>query len=314
MSEVLVSIIIPAYNAERYLREAIESVLGQSAQDIECIVVDDGSTDGTAEIAKGFGGAVTYLRQENAERSAARNNGLRHARGEFISFLDADDYLAPDKIVQQLQFLQDHPEFDAVYSKVNFFREGGDRIFSMPKRITPSGDILAPLLYGNFITMHSPLIRRSAIERSGGFDPRLSHNEDWEFLLRLSINGARFGFIDACHAFCRLHGENTSSDVIKMHQSKWRVVEGFVAAHADQLRARGIECPGILAYHEADYGKALILNGEVSQGRRLIAHACREPMPGRMVLRLFSFAAALLGSDILRSLEAATHGVRKWTK
>jgi glycosyltransferase involved in cell wall biosynthesis len=314
MSECLVSIIIPAYNAERYIRESIESVLRQSANGIECIVVDDGSKDKTPEIVKGFGSAVRYLRQDNAERSVARNNGLLHANGKYISFLDADDYISPEKIAEQVQFLENHLEYEVVYSKVRFFTEGDPRVFSSPKRITPSGDILAQLMYGNFITMHSPLIRKSAIDRAGGFDPRLSRNEDWEFLLRLSISGARFAFMDTFHAYCRLHAENTSSDVIRMHESKWRVAEMFVAAHFDQLCARMINCPRVLAHHEADYGKALILSGDVPEGRRLISRACREPIPGRIGLLLLSLAAGLFGSKVLRRLDAATHGMRKWKK
>lgn len=308
----LVSIIIPAYNARLYIRECIESVLRQTATGIECIVVDDGSKDDTAEIVKSFGSAVVYLYQDNAERSAARNNGLRLACGRYISFLDADDYLAPEKIADQLQFLQEHPECDLVYSKVRFFQDREARTFSAPKRITPAGDVLEQLLYGNFITMHSPLIRRSAIDRGGAFDVGLSHNEDWEFLLRLSISGAKFCFMDRFHAFCRLHGANTSRDTIRMYESKLQVAETFVARHAEKLSARNIACSKVLAYHRADYGKALILDGAVQEGRRLISAACREPIPGRNVLRLFSFAAGILGFKALRRLENATHGIRKW--
>jgi len=310
-----VSIIIPAYNAERYIQECIESVLNQSMKGIQCIVVDDGSKDKTSEIIRSFGSAVAYVHQENAERSVARNNGLRHANGKYIGFLDADDYLSPDKIIEQYKFLQDHPEFDVVYSKVKFFQECGIRTFSSPKRITPTGDILEPLLYGNFITMHSPLIRRSAIDRAGGFEPELSHNEDWEFLLRLSLSGARFSFIDSFHAFCRLHSENTSGDILRMYESKWRVAEMFVSAHAEQLRVRKIDCLKILAYHKADYGKALILNGgAVQEGISLISDACREPIRGRTQLRLFSLAASVLGPKPLNCLDTATHRIRKWKR
>lgn len=140
----------------------------------------------------------------------------------------------------------------------------------------------------------------------------LSHNEDWEFLLRLSISGARFCFMDRFHAFCRLHDANTSRDTIRMYESKLHVAETFVAAHAGMLHARKIDGSKILAYHQADYGKALILNGAVQEGRRLISAACGEPIPGRNLLRLFSLAAGVLGSKTLRRLESATHGVRKW--
>lgn len=313
MSDSKVSVIIPTYNGAKYICEAIDSVLSQSFPRVECIVIDDGSTDDTADKVEKYGSRIVYRYQDNAERSSARNNGLSCAQGDFVSFLDADDFLAADKIEDQLRFLQANPEFDVVYSKVHFFNEGDRSYFSL-KRKTPSGDLLEELLYGNFIPIHSPLIRRSAIERTGGFDPGLSHNEDWEFLLRLALSGSRFGFIDKFHAFCRLHPENTSGNVLKMFRSKWEVVRTFVTAHAEELAARNIDCERVLSYHKADYGKALILNGDAEEGRRLVAEACAHVIPNRLQLRLLSLASMLFGSSILRGVEAATHGIRKWNR
>jgi glycosyltransferase involved in cell wall biosynthesis len=165
-----VSVIIPVSNGEEYIAEAIDSVLAQTCPKVECIVIDDGSTDRTAEIVRGYGDRVSYIHQANAERSAARNNGLAHASGKYVSFLDADDLLLPDKLTEQVAFLEAHPEYDVVYSRVKYFRENRKRNYYTVRRVTPSGEIAPLLLYANFITINSPLFRRSAAERVAGFD------------------------------------------------------------------------------------------------------------------------------------------------
>ena len=290
-----VSVIIPAYNAEKYLAEAIESVLAQNYCDVECIVVDDGSTDRTAEIVNGFGQQILYVHQNNAERSVARNTGLTMATGEFISFLDADDILANDKLAEQVAFLFASGDYDLVYSRSQYFREyNGVRRYYSVKRATPVGDILPELVYGNFITIQSPLIRRKAIEQVGGFSPSLSRYEDWEFLLRLAISGARFGFMDRCHAFCRMHSQNTVRDRRRMFEAKLHVAEMFVGNNRLELFHRGIDVVAVLAFHQADYGRILIQDGYPDEGRKLIAAACQHAMPHKWKFRFYSFLAGIV--------------------
>lgn len=294
----LVSVIIPSYNSEKYVGKAIESVLTQSYENIECIVVDDGSTDNTASVAKSFEPRIKSIYQKNAERSAARNTGIGIATGKYISFLDSDDSIYPSKIADQVAFLERNADCDAVYSKVKLFRDETPESPFTLERITPSGDILDTLLYGNFITVHSPLIRKSAIEKIHGFNPALSHNEDWEFFLRLALSGVRFGFIDEYHALCRMHQSNTSRDEIRMHESKWQVVREFVSEHADDLCRKGIDVRQVLSYHEADFGKALIANGRSGDGRRHIFDACRLPFPHRGKYLMFALFSYFLGERI----------------
>ncbi|KAB0666165.1 glycosyltransferase [Oryzomonas japonica] len=293
-----VSVIIPAFNSEQFLAEAITSVLSQTYINIECIVVDDGSTDSTSLVAEGFRDRIKYVHQENAERSAARNAGIAIATGDYLSFLDADDSLAVDKIVDQVYFLETHPEYGAVYSKVRFFREEGERSFFNLDRPTPTGAVLEQLLYGNFITVHSPLIRKSAVDTVIGFNRRLSHNEDWEFFLRLALSGVRFGFIDKYHAFCRMHQSNTSRDEISMHETKWQVVQQFVSEHADELHRQGIDTQQVVSYHEADFGKSLIANGRPDEGRNHIFSASRRSFPQRGKYFLFALLSYVLGQKL----------------
>lgn len=121
MKESLISCIVPVYNGERYLREAIESILAQSYRPIEIIVADDGSTDGTAEIAASYGSRITCLRQSNQGYAAAKNLGLSKAQGDFIAFLDADDLWHPEKLARQMARLCERPDIDLCFTRYKNF-------------------------------------------------------------------------------------------------------------------------------------------------------------------------------------------------
>ncbi len=121
MTPRLISCVIPVFNGERYLGEALESVLAQSYQPLEVIVVDDGSTDGTAEVARRYGERVRYVWQPNAGETAARNLGLTAAQGEFIAFLDADDVWHSEKLERQIARFQERPEIDLCFTQIQHF-------------------------------------------------------------------------------------------------------------------------------------------------------------------------------------------------
>jgi glycosyltransferase involved in cell wall biosynthesis len=308
-----VTIIIPAFNAEKYIAESVESVLAQSHPVVECIVVDDGSTDRTAEIVESFGDRVRLVRQANAERSAARNAGLALASGEYVGFLDADDLLLPGKVAEQVAFLEAHPEYDVVYSLVKYFRDGTNDRYTV-RRPTPSGDILPQLIYTNFITMNSPLFRRGAVERVAGFDVTFSRYEDWDFLLRLALTGSRFGFVDSFHAACRMHGDNTVKDLVRMFEAKLTVARKIVGRFATELGQHGIDGRSVVAFHQADYGRKLILAGQVAEGRRHIEEACGCHFPHRQKFVIFSLAAGLCGHRFLALVQRYADGLMKYRK
>lgn len=181
MTTTLVSIVIPAYNDERFLAEAIESALGQKNAEAEVIVVDDGSTDGTAQVAESFGDAVTLRRKENGGPSSARNAGLDVVHGECVVFLDGDDVLFPDFVSRTLAVLDSHPEAAFVYGQMQYFgRETG--ISTWPPYSS------AELLRGNFITLTS-LIRANVCREVGFNEGLRSGWEDWDFFLSLAERG-----------------------------------------------------------------------------------------------------------------------------
>lgn len=182
----LVSVVIPAYNAERYLGEAIEGVLAQTYAPVETIVVDDGSSDDTAALARSYDG-VTVIAQENSGPSAARNRGFAASRGEFVAFHDSDDAMTPDKLAVQVGHLLDNPRAGCVLAEqallvepgaeLPFWVEGSKVETVMPPRPLELKD--EPLVHP--MTM---VLRRTAFEQVGGFDESMRAAEDFDWMLR----------------------------------------------------------------------------------------------------------------------------------
>jgi glycosyltransferase involved in cell wall biosynthesis len=194
MTAPSVSIIIPCFNTGHYLGEAIESALAQTMPDFEIIVVDDGSTDSTREVALGFDDPrLHYVYQENAGLCAARNAGTRASHGRLLAFLDADDTLMPDKLAVQMDFLARNPQYGLVAA--HFVRVGPDAtaMTSRPRPALPGGPIaLEDVLVACPIATHSMLVSRTWFDRAGGYSEELSGAGDWDFYCRLAIAGCKF--------------------------------------------------------------------------------------------------------------------------
>lgn len=193
----LVSVIMPAYNARLYIAEAMRSVLDQDYPNIELIVIDDGSTDGSAECAETFGAVVKVVRQANSGVAAARNRGLAEARGELIAFIDADDLWLPGKLSAQVEYLRQHPETAVVYGIFSRWCANPDGSFTPPAApvvndpqnplvARHSGWIYTELLFDNIIHVITAMIRREVVGKLGGFDESLPTGEDYDFWLRMS--------------------------------------------------------------------------------------------------------------------------------
>lgn len=222
-----VSVIIPAYAHVRYLRAAIESVLAQTFVDHEILVVDDGSPHGLAEHLAPLidAGRIRYLRQPNAGSSAARNLGLRHARGELIAFLDEDDLWPADKLAWQVGALRADPGAVLVHGDHAVIDTDGRPVETFQVECHPSGDAHGQLLLNSWIVSPGQtLIRRWALARIGGFDRSLRGAEDWDLYLRLSRMG-RFLHEPRTALYYRVHGQNASTRVLPMLASHLRVIQ-----------------------------------------------------------------------------------------
>ncbi|MDZ8080630.1 MAG: glycosyltransferase [Nostoc sp. DcaGUA01] len=183
-----ISVIIPAYNGERTILETIASVRQQTFSDFELIIINDGSTDGTLELVNTVEDPrIKIFSYKNAGLPVARNRGISHATGEFITFIDADDLWTPDKLELQLAALQQHPEAGVAYSWTYYMDDKGEA-FHSSNTLSFEGNVFANLLLGNFLESGSnPLIRRQAIDSTGEFDSTLKYCEDWEYWLRLAV-------------------------------------------------------------------------------------------------------------------------------
>jgi glycosyltransferase involved in cell wall biosynthesis len=183
-----VSIIIPTYNRAHILGNAIQSVLDQTFQDFEIIVVDDGSTDDTREEVSRFGEKVIYIFQENKERSAARNNGMKHARGQYITFLDSDDIYLPEKLQVQVELMDNNPGYGMSYAYSIWLDEHGKYLHTW--RDDLNGWIFPEMMRAkhNKITVPSVMIRREVLEKVGDFNESINTCEDYEYWCRIAIN------------------------------------------------------------------------------------------------------------------------------
>jgi len=207
----LVSVIVATYNCGAFVGEAIQSALGQTYSPVEVIVVDDGSTDNTAEVLDAFGKAITVIQQDNAGASAARNAAIREARGEFVAVLDADDVWLPDKLDVQMPLFGLEPQIDLVFAKGTVMDETGQYLSRVCPEAFPAevelrrlmdggyvleGDWFTGLARVNFIGHSSIVARLSAVRAVGGYDEDLSNAEDYHLYCRLAARGCKIGFLD----------------------------------------------------------------------------------------------------------------------
>lgn len=207
-----VSVVIPCYNAQRWLAEAIESCLAQTYKNIEIIVVDDGSTDNSAEIARGFGANVALVQQPNRGGCAARNVGFARTTGDFIQFLDADDVLLPSKIERQVRWLIEH-DADAVYGdwRHQYHDENGSFWLADPNISEDQHDVLAALLSGWWVSPAALLFRRKIVTTVGGWDETLAAAQDRDFFTRVAIETERIAYQPNCDSIYRRYGAVTIS-------------------------------------------------------------------------------------------------------
>ena len=194
-----VSVIIPSYNCARYLGRAIDSASAQTYKDYEILVVDDGSTDDTKDVAMQYGRKVTYLYQQNRGVSAARNHAILKANGELLAYLDADDMWYPEKLERQVAFLDVHQECGMVHSEMSVINEQDEilhlRFYEETKRSVPQGHCVQQLLMRCHIQPLTVVERRSSFDRVGGFDERLLVAEDYLHWIMIAAEGQALGYM-----------------------------------------------------------------------------------------------------------------------
>lgn len=226
------TVIIPAFNAERTLEATIESVLSQDYQDFELLIVDDGSVDDTANIVRRFDRAV-LLERSNGGPSLARNTALSKASGELVAFLDHDDLWLPGKLSRQVQYLETHPEIDGVYTHLRHFVAGGT---SVPAWFRPW--LLETDCPG--YTLSTLMVRSEVFSRVGLFQP--GHRaEDADWFLRARDSGIKFGELRETLVMKRVHEANVSRDQTPLLDDMLRALHDSLSRRRKLVSGQGGE-------------------------------------------------------------------------
>jgi len=219
-----VSIIVPTFNDQRYVSDALKSIFSQSYTDYEIIVVDGGSTDGTLEVLKQQEGKITFFRQQGKGVSQAKNEAIGRSKGEYITFLDADDLWYPDKLKIQVDFLNAHPEYGFCSSDVDFFNKKGIMVkgaISQEKK-PRSGNVFDELLSNNFISSATIFLRRECFDKAGVFNEKNFYAEDTDMWLRIA-KYFQLGYIPRVLSKYRVHALARTQQFDKHYASLERI-------------------------------------------------------------------------------------------
>ncbi len=291
-NDSLVSIIIPTYNRRHYIADAIESCLGQSHQNCEIIVVDDGSSDGTESfLRERYGDRIRYFYQDNRGPGIARNRGIAAANGEFIHFLDADDQLHQSKIEIGLDTFRQHPEVSVWYTHFQFVASDGCTPVKTPPFEHFSDDIFCELLRttGCHILISSSMYRAEALRAVGGFanDPQFRSAEDWDLMLRLAAK-FRFQGLDQRLVYRRMHNNMMSDDKLYGALGRLKTVEN--ARHYGWERCMSpAEFDHKLAARHHVYALYLWQAGNRREARRHFLRAANLYQPEARQRRFYAF-------------------------
>src|SRR4028119_1041930 len=224
-----VSVIIPAYNGDRYIAQAVESVISQTYKNWEIIVVDDGSTDDTRRALQPYVEKIRYVYQENQGVAAARNRGIQEARGELIAFLDHDDFFLPDKLAAQVACFEAQPQLGIIHSGWRRVDWRGETLGDVePWQKAPNLD-LEEWVQWKPILLSAMMFRREWLERVGGLDTRFQQVCDLDLALRLTLMGCQSTWLHQITVCYREHDRNESRKTPLQAQESWTVLDQFLA-------------------------------------------------------------------------------------
>ena len=230
-ADMLISVIVPCYNQARYLAEALDSVKYQTYTSWECIIVDDGSPDDTADVAKRFCNLdkrFKYLKKENGGLSSARNAGLQFARGVYIQFLDADDFIHKEKFLSAANYINNFPECNLVLCNFKLYNDNLNQYtlpeFSINKHITFK-DIITDWDIAFVIPIHCGIIKKEIMPE---FNEQLKAKEDWLFWIEIFKHIKDYHFINEFYAFYRRHNNNMTNEYEFIKEN---TLSAYVFAH-----------------------------------------------------------------------------------
>ena len=298
MAAPLVSVILPVYNGSGCLRDAVESVLAQTYQPVELIAVNDGSTDDSADILAAYGSRLVLINQANGGVARARNAGLAAARGEFVAFLDQDDWWLPEKVAKQVELFLSDAGLGLVHTGIDQFDDRCNRygatVYDTGGSRSLLGNCFDRLLLGNGVFNSSVMIRKSVLAKAGMFDVTLGGNtvQDFDLWLRIARH-FRFGYLSEKLAVLRLHAGQGSWDRRAMLRDELIVLERAAGREelrrSPALRSRvAVICDGLGVAHldanEWGLARRCFFRGLLSRPTsRLAALSLISLLPGSMI-------------------------------
>lgn len=301
MEHDLVSVVVTTYNYGRYLPFALESALAQGHRNIEVLVVDDGSTDDSREVAARYlsDPRLRYIHQDNAGQASAKNRGIRESRGAFVAFLDADDVWLPGKLEKQLGLFADPAVGVTCTGRRLLLPDGSERPYQ--GAALRRGDVLGDVFLDNFLCFSSTMVRRSCLESYGSFDESIRMGIDYDLWIRMAAR-CRFDFVDEELVLYRVGHAQMSKNLLERIESAWRIMRKNLADPVVGARLS----PGVLRRAEAmtlcSQAVALGMAGRRREAFGLYLRSlARDPFSARTRR---AFAKFLLG-------ESGTRAVRR---
>lgn len=323
MSGPKISVIVPAFNVARYVGECLASVCAQTLADWECIVVDDGSTDGTAErIRENADPRIRLIRQANHGVSAARNAGLAGARGVYLLFLDGDDRLHPDALRRLAGELDAHPQALAAYGTVWAICEDGRSYPQKPlhrrSREFQSGYLLERMLRGdNFLLISSVMVRTAAAGELGGFRTDLRLGEDWEFWCRVAARGEfRFVGTNPEVSHLRIRAGSCSRLLSPSWENHLPTIRAIISNPVLASRYKDAEwrrlTRQVVSFHLWEAGRVNFIARRYAEARRLMLRSFAKDITAkRLALFTIAQASALLGVSLVPRLRFLDEDARR---
>lgn len=262
----LVSVIIPTYNRANLIQQSVKSVLNQTYNNFEIIIIDDGSSDNTEEVINKLNdNRIRYIKHAvNKGASAARNTGIREAKGKYIAFQDSDDHWLPDKLEKQVKRIENTPDHvGAVFGGYWIIGKGNEKRY-FPEQVIKDGNIFHTLLKGNVVGMPVVMIKKICFDKVGYFNETLPALEDWELLLRISRD---YEFLYINEPLVTVYETENS---ISMHMENTVEAWTFIFNKYYDVISKDIET---LALHYYTMGKYYIKSGKYKDGKQLIFKA-----------------------------------------
>jgi glycosyltransferase involved in cell wall biosynthesis len=286
-----VSVLLPSYNHERFLRECVESILSQTYQDFEIIAIDDGSKDGSVEILRAYGDKLRlFVNDPNLGTYATLNRALSLAEGEYAAVMNSDDVWKPTKLMKQVEAMDADPMAAICHTFGQFIDQNGTVITGRPMGFefprTPAGRALPFFVRSNCAVASSILMRTSIAKSIGGFDETFRTLGDWDMWLRMLENGT-LAFVDEPLTLYRVHGANTiyATDIVRQEEIR---IRERIAKRASELLETHPAMRSSLAHNSACLGLLYSIIGRPRDARKRYVESLRlNPKRMKSVIRYF---------------------------